>query len=315
MNSLARVAVIMSTYAERPEWLRESIESILGQTFSDYRFYVVLDNPDNDQLAEIAREYAEKDHRIVVIENERNMGLVGSLNLAISLSDEPLIARMDADDVSYPQRLEREVLFLDAHDMDFVMSGVDILSEGKITPGRALPDLFTEEISLVEKHMNVAFHPTWLLKREVYEMLGSYREIDACEDYDLVVRALQHGFKLGRISETLVAYRLVETGISYSKWATQERIAEGIRRAYRNGQSVDAISPRTLNHLGEGLSEVERVGYAQAKNHYDALFMMVGNKKYLQAVGILCRGLMNRIFRKKMRNAVMERIVIRRACH
>ena len=81
MNKL--VSVIMSVYNEESKWLRQSIESILNQTYSNLEFIIVVDNPECQRINELLLEYKNKDNRIVVLKNEKNIGLVESLNKAL----------------------------------------------------------------------------------------------------------------------------------------------------------------------------------------------------------------------------------------
>ncbi len=309
------IAVIMSTYAERPEWLRASIESILEQTYPHFRFYIVLDNPGNDELNSIVREYAEKDSRIQVIANEHNRGLTDSLNRAIQASSEPYIARMDADDIAYPERLQKELEFLSAYDLDFVSCGADIIAGDEIVPGRKLPTLFSQAIAEIEGITNVFFHPSWLLRRDVYDALGGYRSIASCEDYDFVLRALQQGFRLGRMEEMLMEYRFAESGISYSSWMTQEVNARFLREQYNAGASLESIPAEEINRLGADASESERCQYGFAKESYDGLFTAAGSRRYGKAAMTALNGMMrSKAFRRKMMDAVRERVMIPQIC-
>ncbi len=311
----ADIAIIMSTYSERPEWLRASIESILGQTYSRVRFYIVLDNPDNDELNSIVREYADRDGRIQVIENECNLGLTSSLNRAIEVSDEPYIARMDADDIARSERLQKELRFLQDNHLDLVASGVDIISDGELVAGRKLPTMLTSALSEIEGFTNVMFHPTWLARREVYVALDGYREIPSCEDYDFVLRAIQHGFKIGRMADMLLAYRFAENGISSSSWIVQEKSAHFLKNCYRKGKSIGDISATEICDVSAGSSEKESLEYTFAKRSYDGLFAAVGSKKMPTALAIFVKGMLkSRVFRGKMADALRERVMIPKIC-
>ena len=108
-----KISVVMAVYnGERH--LREAIDSILNQTFADFEF-VIIDDASTDRSGRILQEYAGKDKRIVIIGNETNMGLSKSLNKGIRLTKGEYIARMDADDISFPDRFEKQVKFLDDH--------------------------------------------------------------------------------------------------------------------------------------------------------------------------------------------------------
>lgn len=107
---MPKVTVLMSVYNSEL-FLREAIESILDQTLDDFEFLIV-DDCSNDSSAEILRSYS--DPRICLVTNERNIGLTKSLNKGLALAKGKYIARMDADDISLPRRLEQQVAFLEA---------------------------------------------------------------------------------------------------------------------------------------------------------------------------------------------------------
>ena len=103
----------MSVYnGER--YLRPAVESILNQSYPDFEF-IVIDDGSADNSRNILAEYAVQDSRLRIIPNETNLGLTRSLNKAIGLAHGRYLGRQDADDISLPQRLERQVAFLNAH--------------------------------------------------------------------------------------------------------------------------------------------------------------------------------------------------------
>lgn len=114
MSESNTVSVIMSVYNTNEIWLRESIQSILDQTFTDFEFLIVLDCP-TDGSEHVVYEIAEKDPRIIVLENKQNIGLTKSLNRALGVAKGQYIARMDADDISLNTRFEKQVAYLDSH--------------------------------------------------------------------------------------------------------------------------------------------------------------------------------------------------------
>ena len=124
------ISIIMSTYNEEEEWLRQSIESILDQTWKNLELILVLDNPENQKLEEVILQYQAKDPRLVFVKNERNQGLVDSLNKALTLVKGEYVARMDADDICYPKRLEWQYQMMKKTKADFVLSAMDFLYDG-----------------------------------------------------------------------------------------------------------------------------------------------------------------------------------------
>ena len=110
---MPKVSVIMSVYREPLEWIDASIKSILVQTYGDFEFLIVNDNPESEELCHFLNEKALSDNRISLIANERNIGLTKSLNVALTKSNGEYIARMDADDIACLNRLSSQVEYLD----------------------------------------------------------------------------------------------------------------------------------------------------------------------------------------------------------
>lgn len=219
------VSVIMSTYNEEEQQLSASIESILSQSYANFEFIIVNDNPNNDNLRATLTKFANKDNRIVLVENPQNMGLVASLNRAITYARGRFIARMDADDIAAPNRLFQQLLYLKNNDLDFVGGQIHYIDE----ESRSLQ--YTLKVPPIHEQIkrgmlwgNCVPHPTWLVKREVYETLGGYRQIPHCEDYDFVLRAFKLGYQLGNVPLVVLKYRVRTTSISVSNSAEQNLI-------------------------------------------------------------------------------------------
>ena len=222
------VSVIMSTYNEKPKWIQESIESILNQTYENIEFIIVLDNPDNNSINELILSYSNKDSRINVVKNAKNLGLTASLNSALLFAKGDYIARMDADDISALNRFEKQINYIRENNLDFVFSAMNIINEkGEAkfkSSDRVLPP---KSVNILSSISNVATHPTWFLKKAIYDMLGGYPEVPFCEDYDFVLRSISHGFKIGRMSDLLLSYRVRESSITNTNALEQFHNARG----------------------------------------------------------------------------------------
>lgn len=118
-----RVSVLTPIYNTTPQHLRECIESILAQTFTDFEFLILNDSPDNTEIEEIVLEYAKCDGRIKYSRNEHNVGITPSRNKLLDMARGEYIAIFDHDDISVPERLEKEVAYLDTHPHIGVVSG------------------------------------------------------------------------------------------------------------------------------------------------------------------------------------------------
>ena len=124
-----KISVIMSVYNEKERELKAAIDSILGQTYQNLEFIIVLDNPLNKKLQSVIEDYAEKDSRIRFFINNQNIGLVGSLNNALEYVTGDFIARMDADDISLKTRLADQLDYLKKSNADFVFAGIEYIDE------------------------------------------------------------------------------------------------------------------------------------------------------------------------------------------
>lgn len=230
----------MSTYNEEPDWIRESVESILDQTFKNFEFIIVLDNPDNYVVNEMVVKYSIKDPRINVIKNDKNLGITASLNSALALAKGYYIARMDADDISDVDRLDKQIDYIIENNLDFIFAPVrKINDKHKIESYSANQELSSQAVKTLIKSRNVSIHPTWLLKKSVYQRLGGYRQVPFCEDYDFLLRSVLSGVKIGRMSQVLLSYRLRDSSISMENWIAQFYIAIGLRKLYRRKKLGD----------------------------------------------------------------------------
>lgn len=170
------VSVIMSVYKEPLDVLDQAIQSIVNQTYSNIEFIIVLDNPENRAALRLINRYKEE-YRIVLVENETNIGLVNSLNRALGYCSGEYIARMDADDISIPNRIELEMDLIKREGFDMVGTSIEIFTEiEKAGEIRKCP-VSNKRVRRYIICDNCVKHPTWLVNRVVYEKLGGYRDI------------------------------------------------------------------------------------------------------------------------------------------
>lgn len=200
------VTVLMPVY-NGEKYLREAIESILAQTFTDFEFLIINDGS-TDGTREIARSY--RDPRIRLVDNPMNMGLVKSLNRGLELASGELIARQDSDDVSYPTRLERQITFLDAHP-EVVLVGTQAHlanQHGSIlhTSAHPLPYIGVCWQLLFD---NPFVHTSVMFRRAIgWNKLQGYNEtFILCEDFELWSR-MARAYEVRNLPDILVKYRI-----------------------------------------------------------------------------------------------------------
>lgn len=186
-------------------YLREAMDSILSQTFTDFELIVLNDcSPDNAE--EILDEY--DDPRIIRYRGERNVGLSNVLNVGIETARGKYIARMDSDDISLPNRLQVQVDYLEAH------SEIDLVSVGMQLFG-AKEEVWIREQNPEKVKINALFqspvlHASSMWRKASFEQHGLRfcQEMVPAEDYDLWTRALTKGLKLTNLPEVLYKYRI-----------------------------------------------------------------------------------------------------------
>lgn len=204
--SAPRVTVLTAVH-NGEAYLAEAIESVLAQTCPDFELLLV-DDGSTDRSREIARSYA--DPRIRILENERNVGLARSLNRGLAEARGALVARLDADDVCEPERLARQVAFLDAHpDVALLGSGyTEIDAQGR--PGRVLrlPTAHADLCWALLFYCPFVHSAAMIRKDAVLGAVGPYDEtLSYSMDYELW-RRIARRLRVANLPEPLVRYRL-----------------------------------------------------------------------------------------------------------
>ena len=200
----SKLTVIVPVYNGMP-FLKETIESILNQTYKDFHLLIV-----NDGSTDESSEYLKTltDSRIEV-KHQSNMGLCASLNQAVASCDSELIARLDQDDVALPSRLQDQVDFLSSHlDYACVLSSISRITESCKEFGSYDPD-FSEEISDYKWGVyGCVVHSTICFRKESFLTLGGYRSfLYPVDDYDLLLR-FEESYQVAVINKALVKYRI-----------------------------------------------------------------------------------------------------------
>lgn len=277
------ISVIMSTYKEDDRLLRESIESILNQTYRDFEYIIILDYPDNDVHKSVIEEYALKDDRIHFYINEKNMGLTDSLNRGLSLCHGEYIARMDADDISLPNRLERQMKYLEKNHYDLIGGITEMINEnGSLLYSIKSIPTDPKKINKALRYSQCIAHPTWLGKKEVFEKNAGYRHMPLCEDYDFTLRAVLNGFVISNLNEAVLKYRMTSNSISRSNLFEQYLYMSYITNEYKNNRiaSVDKAYAYVQQHLNETDSDK----YLKANVIFNRMLQEMSDKQFLSFI-------------------------------
>lgn len=277
------ISVIMSTYKEDERLLRESIESILNQTYRDFEYIIILDYPDNDVHKSVIEEYALKDDRIHFYINEKNMGLTDSLNRGLSLCHGEYIARMDADDISLTDRLERQMKYLEKNHYDLIGGITEMINEnGSLLYSIKSVPTDPKKINKALRYSQCIAHPTWLGRKEVFEKNAGYRHMPLCEDYDFTLRAVLNGFVVSNLNEAVLKYRMTSNSISRSNLFEQYLYMSYITNEYKNNRiaSVDKAYAYVQQHLNEKDSDK----YLKANVIFNRMLQEMSDKQFLSFI-------------------------------
>ena len=208
-----RVSVVMPVWNAAP-YLRTALKSLSGQSFADYEL-IIIDDDSTDGTAAIVHDMAKSDPRVRVIRNQSRVGMGHVFNQGLFAAVGHYVARMDGDDVAHPERLARQVAFLDAHPGVVVVGAqLELIdASGKLVGSRSYP---VSDASLRRAMVRVSpfAHPVTMFRREVAVHLGGYDARYApAEDLHLWVRLSSRG-QMANLPDVLLRYRLHDRSVT-----------------------------------------------------------------------------------------------------
>lgn len=236
-----KVSVLMCIYNEDIPTLKKAIYSIIQQTYKSIELIIVVDDPERKDVVLFLDDLGQ-DIPIRYSVNERNVGLAKSLNVGLLQCSGNYIARMDADDISSLDRIEKQMVLLKDNAYDIVGGYIQLIDENdNIIRERKDFPIKCESIREMLLFRNCIPHPTWLVRKELYQELQGYRNIKAAEDYDFLIRAAKAGAKFGMLPEICLKYRINGNGISRNNLAYQMLIMRVIQNQYKSGIQEERI--------------------------------------------------------------------------
>ena len=238
MSKTPLISVVMSVYNSE-KYLTEAIESILNQTYENFEFIIVNDGSTDNSL-EIIKEYIRQDERIVLIDRE-NKGLPYSLNEGINIAKGKYIARMDADDISLPERFEKQIEYMKKNELDSCGSYIKVFSENSNKTIVRKNPINHKDIKFTLLFFSCLAHPTVMFKKVVFDKVQYHIDYKVAQDYQLWVEISMAGFKIGNIPEVLLNYREHEAQASIEKFKRQQDTAHEIALKYANQSSSEKI--------------------------------------------------------------------------
>lgn len=254
MNSKPKVTVLMPVH-NGAAFLREAIDSILGQTFTDFEF-LIIDDGSTDGSLEIVGAYSDK--RIILKANPENRGTVHALNQGIAQAAGEYIARMDADDISLPHRLATQVRFMERNpDIGISGTGMRLIKKGKLKNTR-IQSGSDEELKIALLFNTCFFHPTVIMRTELAKKHPYPADLVYTQDYNYWT-FLAGITRFANLTGTLLYFREHEHQVSTTKANFQITNARKIRTAYLRNL-VDSPAPEELdihNRIAENRSDID----------------------------------------------------------
>lgn len=283
-----KISILLAT-RNRSRLLRRALISLQHQTYLNIEI-LVLDDGSTDNTPALLSHFAENDSRIRFFRHDRSRGLACALNRLIAESKGVWIARMDDDDFSYPDRLVRQIEWMKAHKADVCGTWYR-----RISPlGRSLmrPPIDHESIAAELLFQPPLLHPSVVMRKEIIERYGSYREDQPyAEDYELWTRLIYH-CRFGNVPQVLFDYMLSPRQVSHAYHQEQLESATMIRLAYLASTGIPHTAEQREIHRRirwpqplSNLNELEEYG---AWLDYLQQFFSPNVKKVFSRQWLLC---------------------------
>lgn len=223
------VSIFMPVFNARP-FVAAAVESILAQTFGDFEFIIIDDGSTDGSLA-VLQSYAHQDSRIRLI-TRPNRGIAATRNEGLAAARAPLIALLDADDVALPERLARQLAFMDHHP-DVVAVGAQALLVDAVGDPIACWGGTRFSHEEIDRELLRGGWPiinsTHMMRTAVAQAVGGYRDFPTSEDHDLYLRLAEVG-RLANLPETLAHYRVHLASNVHTRQSNAEAVLHTILR-------------------------------------------------------------------------------------
>ena len=231
LNTTPKISLLMSVY-NGEDYLSEAIESVVNQTFTDWEL-IVINDCSTDGTADILDAFAAKDARIKVYPNEVNLRLPSSLNRGLEFAQGTYIARMDADDICLPDRLQKQYDFMQAHpDVALSSCWFMTLKNGAVASGGCGGRTDYESIKALLLVTNPILHPGIIARAEAIKALKYDPSFTCTEDMELWTRFVLARHKIEILPEYLMLYRLHDKQITKTTLEKQHKEVLAIQKRY-----------------------------------------------------------------------------------
>lgn len=206
-----KFSVLMSVYIkEHPSFLRQSLDSVFCQTLPPDEVVLIEDGPLTDELHGVIAEYRDKHPELKVYPQEHNAGLGSALNIGLKLCTNDLVARMDTDDISKPERFKTQIDWMEQHpETDICGSWIDeFMGDVSNVISSRRPPRDHKDIVNFARRRNPLNHPTVVFRRKAVEAAGGYQHFYLFEDYYLWIRMIMAGSRFHNIQQSLLYFRM-----------------------------------------------------------------------------------------------------------
>ncbi len=224
ITSSTNISVLISVYNDEQR-ISHAIDSILDQTHENFEL-LIMDDYSTDETYAVCKDFEEKDTRIKLFKNNKNLGLTKSLNVLIEKSNHPIIARQDSDDISFPDRLNQQLNFMNSNNLDActTIAYTNTLKRRRPFLSQYLPQKF------VMKYKNPFVHGTLVIKKDILSRLGNYNEkFYYSQDYKLITDLINEKFKIKILKRPLYELNVINN-ISTMNKDDQKYYASCVRK-------------------------------------------------------------------------------------
>ncbi|WP_289103043.1 glycosyltransferase [uncultured Fusobacterium sp.] len=297
------ISVVMSLYNESENEVYDAINSILLQTYKNFEFIIIIDNPNNHKLIKVVEKYQKLDTRIKFYINEINLGLAKSLNEGIKKAKGKYIARMDGDDISFLDRLEKQYKYLENNkDIFLIGSMAEKINEKNKKIGSLRHPINYEKIKKTIKYKTCFIHPSIFFRKKIFDEIEGYRNFPCAQDYDFTIRIVDLGYKVENLNEKLIKYRISESSITGKKRLFQILLTEYIQKL-----SIERKREKGKDSFNE--LEIKKIEEIYKENNVE--FLKINNivlkykeKKILFLLQIPWIYIKSKFYRKEINNRI-----------
>jgi glycosyltransferase involved in cell wall biosynthesis len=280
MPDLSPSVSVLLPFRNAAETIGDCVESVLAQTLTDFEVIAVNDFSD-DRSAEILQQFS--DECIKVITNDRQ-GLVHALNKGLACCSAPLVARMDADDIMYPRRLQLQYSFLrQHHDVALVATQARKFPEASIRNGyreymRWQNSVISSEDVDNQIYIESPFaHPSVMYRRDSVIAAGAYRNGPFPEDYELWLRLRHYGYRMEKLAEELLGWRESDSRLSRVSDNYSRQAFDYIRAEYLSKD--ERIHGKSIAFWGAGRKTRQRAKYLINRGFLPLVWIDIDPKK------------------------------------